>query len=55
MLPLSAVRRAGRQGPKAQDLGQIYRALRKHHTDVSLPDFVRLVALLVDAAEEDAR
>ena len=56
MLSLSDDLRAGRQGPTAEALARLYRDLQEHHPNVSLPEFVRLAAILIDAAKgEDAR
>ncbi len=59
MTPLIHANTADRQGPKAEDLARLYRELHQHNAAVSLPDFVRLAALSIDAAapppEEDAR
>ncbi len=47
---LSADHQAGRQGPElSAAIGEAYRKLPEHKTDVALKEFMRLVARLVDA------
>ena len=56
-MPLSDPHRDERQVPVAEALVQLYRALRKSHSDETLlPKFARLAAMLFedDAAEEVA-